>query len=142
MAGVEQVLDEEKKLIDKLAFVDGDALHALADFLLRVADCAEHLPRVSGSEFNGAHFAAAVGIAALDHAGTALGVVARLEHQDVLLGVLAPHIGAAQQFGSLVAAHRSHHQFELALHVHISFDREKAASRATKRKADSSNSSS
>ena len=53
----------------------------------------------------------AVGVAAFDHAGSALGVVAGLENEDKLLGVLAAHVGAAQQLRGLVAAHGSHHEF-------------------------------
>src|SRR5580698_2060690 len=124
---------EEKKLIDELAFVDGDALHALADFLLGFADCAKDFPGIAGLELNGAHFAAAVGIAALDYAGTAFGVVAGLEHKDMLLGILAAHIGAAQQLGCLIAAHWAHHEFEFALQVRVSLRLKAASSRAERR---------
>jgi len=45
-----------------------------------------------------------------------------------LLGVLEAHIRAAQQFRGFVAAHGSHHEFELSLHVRFSFVEPKAAS--------------
>jgi hypothetical protein len=53
----------------------------------------------------------AEGIAALHHARAALGVIAGLEHYDILAGVLAAHFGAPQEFRGLVAPHRPHHQF-------------------------------
>src|SRR3984957_21068830 len=126
------MLDEEKKLIDELALVDGDALHALADFLFGFADCAKDFPGIVGLELNGAHFAAAVGIAAFHNSRSAFGVIAGLEHKDVLLGVLAAHIGAAQQLGCFVAAHWAHPQFEFALQVRVSLRLKAAESRAAR----------
>jgi len=74
-------------------------------------------------ELDGAHLAAADGIPALDHAGTALGVVTGFENHGVSFGVLTAHARAAKQFRGLVAAHVSHQEFELASHVRVSLVR-------------------
>ena len=118
VAGLEQVFGEDEKAVDELALVDGDTLHALADLLLfllmssRTGQGSLELNSIA------VHLGVAVGIAAFDQAGTALGVVAGFENQHRLAGVLTAHFAAAQQFGRLVAAHRSQHQFEFALHPH------------------------
>jgi hypothetical protein len=64
-------------------------------------------------EFECLAFAVPVGIAALNNSGTALGVIARLQHHYILLGVLAAHFSSTQQLRGLVASHRSQQQFKL-----------------------------
>src|ERR1035437_9660913 len=113
---VEQVLDEEKKIFNKLAFIDRNAFHPLAYFLFRVFDRLKDLPWVAGPEFDGVHFAVSVGVSALNHSGAALGVIARFEDQHILARVLAAHFGAPQQFGGLVAPHRTQHEFQFSSH--------------------------
>jgi hypothetical protein len=114
---IEQVAREEEKVLDELALIDGDALDFFADFLFSLRDGLENFPWILGVEFEGIHFSVTVGVAAFDHARTALGIVAGLEQENILACVLAAHVCAAQQFGGFVATHRSHHQFKLACHV-------------------------
>ncbi len=107
---------KEKEVGDELAFVNGDALDVFADFLLEIVDGFDNGPRITGRKFKSRHLGVAVGIAAFDETGTALGVVAGLENQNVLLGVLAAHISAAEQLCGFIAAHGAQHQFNLARH--------------------------
>ena len=113
VAGFEQVFDEEEEGVDELAFVNGDALDALANLLLFLGDDGQNLPGIGGIEGVCLHLAMTEGVAALNQARTALGVVAVLEEQDVLVGILTANVGTAQQFGGFVRAHGPHHQFEL-----------------------------
>jgi hypothetical protein len=96
MVGIEKIADKGKKPIDKLAFIDGDAFDSFANLLFRGGDGLQNFPGVAGVEFQGIHFAVAEGIAALDDAWAAFGVVAGLEDENILAGVLAAHLGAAQ----------------------------------------------
>ena len=50
MIGIEQIPGEEKEVGDELAFVDGDAFDALADFLFEVVDSLEDGPRIGAME--------------------------------------------------------------------------------------------
>ncbi len=100
-------------------------IDALADALLSGGEDGQGLsggedgqggPGIGGGEFDGFHFAAAVGVAAFDNAGGGLGVRAGLEQEDVLLGVLAADFDAAQKLRGLVAAHGPDDELELACH--------------------------
>jgi hypothetical protein len=102
----EKMFSEQKEIVNKLAFVDGYAFDALANFLFNIGDGFKDRPRVVGLEFERIHFCVTVGIATLDNSWTTLCVVAGLENEHVLLSILAPHIGAAQKLGGLVASHR------------------------------------
>src|ERR1039457_4075364 len=104
MARIQEIMREGEEIRDELTLVDGDALHSLADLLFRGGDDLKYLPWIGGVEFDGIHLAMAEGIAALHHPRTAFGVVAGLEDQDILAGVLASHAGAAQQLRGLVAS--------------------------------------
>ena len=114
MAGFKQIFDEEEEGVDELTLVDGDALDTLANLLLFLGDDGQNLPGIGGIEGVCLHLAVAEGVAALNQARTALGVVAGLEEQDVLVSILTANIGTAQQFGGFVRAHGPHHQFEFA----------------------------
>ena len=114
VAGLKQALGEEEKIGDELAFVEGDALDALADALLTRGDDGQHRPGIGGEKLDRLHFAAAVLIAAFDEAGSGFGVCTGLEQHDVLAGVLTADFNAAQQLGGLVAAHGANDKFELA----------------------------
>src|ERR1035437_4482904 len=117
VARVKKVARESEEIGDELPFVYADALHPLADTFFRGGDYFKNFPWVGGVEFHGSHLAMAKGIAALHHAWAALGVIAGLEHYDILAGVLAAHFGAPQEFRGFVASHRPHHQFQSSLHV-------------------------
>jgi hypothetical protein len=105
VAGIEQVLGKQEKVVDELTFVDRDAFDALPDPAFEVVDGGKDFPRIAGIEFEGLHLCVTHWIAALDNTGPAFCIVARLEDEHVLPGIFATHFRAAQQFGRLVAAH-------------------------------------
>jgi len=112
--GVEKVACKEEEVAHELAFVNRNALDTLADLLLNFGNLFENWPWISGTEFKRLHAGMTVRVAAFNKPRSALSVIAWLQNHNVLLGILAAHLCPAQQFGGLVAAHRPHHQFDLA----------------------------
>jgi hypothetical protein len=108
-----------KEILDKLAFVNGDTFNAFADLLFRGRYDGQNRPWVRGTEFNGFHLSATVLVATFYQSNRRFGVFARLQKQDILLGVLAARLNSAQEFSGLVAAHWPNDQLQFARHDYL-----------------------